>query len=191
MFFIQGYSREVKKLKDVAYRIHNFREHEELEFFCWADAAWANRPNGTDSMEGIFVGMSTSRLRQGFEGNVSPIHWHSGKIERTCRSPACAEVMGCLDGEDELTSLRLLWTGMQGYGYTINTRKIDESIQYTKGMLITDARNLFDKLIRPTASVKGAEKRSSIEALSLRENLERNSRNTLGKLRCDDSQFSD
>ena len=33
MFFIQGYSREVKKLKDVAYRIHNFREHEELEFF--------------------------------------------------------------------------------------------------------------------------------------------------------------
>ena len=40
-------------------------------------------------------------------------------------------------------------------------------------MLITDARNLFDKLIRPTASVKCAEKRSSIEALSLRENLER------------------
>jgi hypothetical protein len=79
--------------------------------------------------------------------------------------------MGCLDVEDELTFLRLLWTDMQGY--TINTRKIDESIQYTKGMLITDARNLFDKLIRPTASVKGAEKRSSIEALSLRKNLER------------------
>ena len=79
--------------------------------------------------------------------------------------------MGCLDVEDELTFLRLLWTDMQGY--TISTRKIDESIQYTKGMLITDARNLFDKLIRPTASVKGAEKRSSIEALSLRKNLER------------------
>mgnify|MGYP000609816848 CR=1 FL=1 len=147
--------REVKKLKDVAYRIHNFPEHEELELFCWADAAWANRPNGTDSTEGIFVGMSTSRLRHGFEENVSPIQWRSGKIERTCRAPACAEVMGCLDGEDELTFLRLLRTEMQGY--TINTSKIDESIQYTKGMLITDARNLFDKLIRPTASVKGAE----------------------------------
>ena len=163
--------REVKKLKDMAYRIHNFPENEELELFCWADAAWANRPNGTDSTEGIFVGMSTAKLRNGFEENVTPIHWRSGKIERTCRSPACAEVMGCLDGEDELTYLRLLWTEMQGY--VINTRRIDESIQYTQGMLITDARNLFDKLIRPTATVKGAEKRSSIEALSLRENLER------------------
>ena len=39
-------------------------------------------------------------------------------------------------------------------------------------MLITDARNLYDKLYRATPTVKGAEKRSSIEAIGLRENLE-------------------
>ena len=38
--------------------------------------------------------------------------------------------------------------------------------------LMTDARNLYDKLYRATPTVKGAEKRSSIEATGLRENLE-------------------
>ena len=42
----------------------------------------------------------------------------------------------------------------------------------TKSMLITDARNLHDKLYRATPSVKGAEKRSSVEATGLREDLE-------------------
>lgn len=39
--------------------------------------------------------------------------------------------------------------------------------------MITDATNLYDKIFRATPVIKGAEKRSSIEALSLRENLER------------------
>ena len=39
--------------------------------------------------------------------------------------------------------------------------------------MVVDAKNLFDKLQRATPVVKGAEKRSDIEALSLRQNLQR------------------
>lgn len=165
--------REVKKLRDVAYKIHAFPEHETLELTCWADAAWANRPNGKDSTEEIFIGASTQRLRQGHEECVTAIHWRSGKIERACRSPACAEVMSCLDGEDELTYLRLMWSELNGN--IINPRDIDTSVQSVPAMIITDARNLYDKLFRPTPIIKGAEKRSTIEAISLRENSENTS----------------
>ena len=54
----------------------------------------------------------------------------------------------------------------------IDTRHVDAAAIPT-GFVITDARNLYDKLRRATPVIKGAEKRSDIEALSLRENLER------------------
>ena len=58
-------------------------------------------------------------------------------------------------------------------GIQINPRNVDESAAYTTGYVITDARNLYDKLSRATPVVKGAEKRSDIGAISLRENLSR------------------
>ena len=106
--------RDVKKIRDFKYIIHTFPEDEPLELACWADAGWANRPNGKDSTEGIFVGMTTPKLRQGLEEAVTAIQWRSSKIERTCRSPACAETMAALDGEDELTYLRIMWNELKG-----------------------------------------------------------------------------
>ena len=101
--------RDIKKIKDQPYMIHAFSESTELELVGWSDAAHANRPNNVDSTEGIFIGMTTSRLRAGDEAPVTPIHWwRSGKIERVCRSPAAAETMAALDREDDLTYLRLL-----------------------------------------------------------------------------------
>ena len=41
-----------------------------------------------------------------------------------------------------------------------------------RGLLATDARNLYDRIYRPTAVVKGSRKRSTIEALALREVIE-------------------
>ena len=163
--------RDVKKWKHLKYKIHPFPEHETLELAAWTDAAWANRPNGKDSTEGIFIGMTDSKLRQGQETDVTPIYWRSGKIERTCRSPACAETMASLNGEDDLAYLRVLWNEMRGF--PIDTRNVDAAAIPTPGFVITDARNLYDKMNRATPVIKGAEKRSDIEALSLRENLER------------------
>ena len=163
--------RDIKKWKHLKYKIHTFDSQQGLDMVVWTDAGWANRPNGKDSTEGIFVGLTDKRLQQGWETNVTPIHWRSGKIERTCRSPACAETMASLDGEDDLTYLRILWNEMRGI--PICPRDVDQAASHTTGYVITDARNLFDKLSRATPVVKGAEKRSDIEAISLRENLDR------------------
>ena len=152
-------------------KIHSFKETDTLELVCWSDAAWANRPNERDSTEGIFIGMSSSRLRQGSEEDVSAIYWKSGKVERVCRSPAAAETMAAMDGEDDLLFLRSLWGELQGI--EMDPRHPDECAKHTAGHLITDAKNLFDKLFTPVLTVKGCEKRSSIEALGLRENMER------------------
>ena len=101
--------RDVKKWEKQEYVIHSFRLDQELVMAAWADAAWANRPNGKDSTEGIFIGMSTPKLEGGFEEDVTAIYWRSSKISRVCRSPACAETMANLDAEDDLLYLRVLW----------------------------------------------------------------------------------
>ena len=163
--------RQVRRWKHQDFWIHSFPKDSELVMACWTDAAHANRPNNKDSTEGIFVGMAQLSLEQGEETEVTPLYWRSGKIDRTCRSPACAETMAGLDGEDDLLYLRVLWNEMQGG--TLNPRYPNELASHTRGLLITDARNLFDKLQRATVSVKGAEKRSDIEAICLRENTER------------------
>ena len=168
--------RAVKKWKDLRLKIHAFPKEEMLEFTCWSDAAWANRPNETDSTEGIFVGVATRHLREGHETNVTPVYWRSGKIDRVCRSPAAAETIAAVDGEDDLVFLRGLWAEMNGK--LIDPRSPDDGILTVPGHLITDAKNLFDKLHSPVLVVKGSEKRSSIEALGLRESMER-SRTTI------------
>ena len=163
--------RAIQKWKHHRLKIHSFEKDAVLEMTCWSDAGWANRPNGKDSTEGIFVSMSTSKLREGHETGVTPISWRSGKLERVCRSPAAAETIAARDGEDELFFLRVLWGEMRGY--PLELRRPEITVAKTPGHLITDAKNLFDKLHAPILTIKGAEKRSDIEALSLREHLEK------------------
>ena len=55
--------RAVQKWSRHRLRIHSFRPGDVLEFTRWTDAAWANRPNGKDSTEGVFIGMSNGDLR--------------------------------------------------------------------------------------------------------------------------------
>ena len=161
--------RQVKKWKHLEYRIHPFHPDSELTMVCWADAAWANRPNGKDSTEGIFIGMSDEKFLKGHERDVTPIYWRSSKISRVCRSPACAETQASVDGEDDLLYLRVLWFEM--IGGELNPRFPNEAASQIPAALITDSTNLYDKIHRPAVVIKGAEKRSDIECISLRENI--------------------
>ena len=56
-------------------------------------------------------------------------------------------------------------------GHVLNPLFPAKTACLTKGLLVTDAKNLYDKLDRATVRVKGAEKRSDI-AISLREHAE-------------------
>ena len=149
--------------------ILSFAGAKQLELVCWADAAWANRPDGKSSTEGVVIGMSTPELLQGKIAGVSLIHWRSGRIDRTCRSPACAETKGVVNGEDDLYHLRYLWSEILNPQNTIAGQHPDSVVSKVSGTLVTDSKNLFDKLEKEILVIKGAEKRSDLEAIALKE----------------------
>ncbi|CAE7339672.1 unnamed protein product [Symbiodinium pilosum] len=93
-------------------RVHAFPNSPELALVGWADAAWANRPDGKSSTEGIVIGFSSPELREGKIAPVSLAHWRT---------------------------------------------------------IVTDSKNLWDKLSKEILVIKGAEKRSDLEAIALKE----------------------
>ena len=72
-----------------------------------------------------------------------------------------------MNGEDALFYARYQWSEMI-YG-SVNLRDPAESVRRIGGCLITDSRNVFDKLNTEVLVIKGAEKRSNIELLSVKE----------------------
>ena len=53
--------------------------------------------------------------------------------------------------------------------HAINVSDPSGFATHTPAALITDSRNLFDKLKRPAVVIKGEEKRNDIEAIALRQ----------------------
>ena len=140
--------------------------NEDMQFYAWVDAASQNRVDG-GSTQGILIGAASSQLLQGEVATVSPISWHSNRIDRKCRSPGAAETAAAVNGEDALFYARYQWSEMI-YG-SVNLRDPAESVRRIGGCLITDSRNVFDKLNTEVLVIKGAEKRSNIELLSVKE----------------------
>ncbi|CAE7480558.1 RE1 [Symbiodinium sp. CCMP2592] len=141
-------------------------DNEDMQLFAWVDAASQNRLDGS-STQGIFVGAASKKLFQGEIAAVSPISWHSTRIERKCRSPGAAETQAAVNGEDALFYARFQWSEIL-HGQP-NLREPSETVRQTDGCLITDSRNVYDKLQTEMLVIKGAEKRSNIELLSLKE----------------------
>ena len=146
--------------------IHAFPLGVELGCFAWVDAANENRHDG-GSTQGIFIGMAPVSLLKGEIHQVTPVSWQSHKIDRTCRSPGSAEVQAAVNGEDQLYYVRYQWAEMLFGG--VSTKEPDATVTRVCGAVITDSRNVYDKLHTEVLSIKGAEKKSNIELLSLKE----------------------
>ena len=160
-------------------KIHSFAGASHLDAICWSDAAWANRPDGKSSTEGgksstegVVIGFSSPDLSKGALAPVSLVLWRSSKIDRTCRSPACAETKGVVNGEDDLYHVRFLWSELNHPQNNLLSLHPDSVVSLTSGVLVTDSKNLFDKLSKETLVIKGAEKRSDLEAIALKESQE-------------------
>ncbi|CAE7246546.1 unnamed protein product, partial [Symbiodinium pilosum] len=149
-------------------KIHSFHERDKLNLVAWVDAGNCNRPDG-GSTQGIFVGMATEEMLQGAVSPVSPIAWHSQKIDRTCRSPGAAEAQAAINGEDALYYARYQWRQFL-HGET-SLHQPDEAVKLVQGCVVTDSRTVHDKLETEVLSIKGAEKRTHIELLALKEAL--------------------
>ena len=146
--------------------IHSFPESVELGCFAWVDAANENRHDG-GSTQGIFIGLAPVSLLQGELCQISPVAWHSHKIDRICRSPGAAETQAAVNGEDNMYYARYQWAEMLfGPG---DTKDPDAMVSKVSGCVISDSRNVYDKLQTEVLVIKGAEKKANIELLSLKQ----------------------
>ena len=146
--------------------IHGYEPRTPLGLYAWVDAGSQNRVNG-GSTQGIFVGIGPMSLQEGELGQISPISWHSSKIDRACRSPGAAEAQAAVNGEDCLFFARYQWSEIEKGN--VDPRDAVASVKKTPGCLITDSRNVYDKLREEVLTIKGAEKRTSIELIGLKE----------------------
>ena len=159
--------RRAKSRKEQAILIHGLNPNDFL-ISAWVDAAHANRPD-LSSTKGIFIGCTSSKLLDGDLDVVNPIFWCSSKITRVCRSSASAETRAAVDGEDMMYSVRFQLSEFQGH--QANPWSPDETVNHTPGVLISDSKNLFDRLSQTMLTLKGAERRSDIESLCLKESM--------------------
>ena len=146
--------------------VHSFPDNVELGCFAWVDAANENRYDG-GSTQGIFIGMAPLGMLQGELSGVTPVAWHSHKIDRVCRSPVAAETQAAVNGEDNLYFVRYQWSEIL-YGFE-STKNPDKTVAKVTGCVISDSRNVYDKLQSKVLTIKGAEKKANIELLSLKE----------------------
>ena len=151
--------------KDHKLVIHAFTPNDKLGLFAWVDAAGQNRRDGS-STQGIFIAMAPMRLLDGLLEKLSPMAWHASKIDRVVRSPGAAEAAAIVNGED------LLFHARYQLGEFLdpqpNVFDVDATVNRIPGTLISDSRNVYDKLMTEELSVKGAERRTDIEMLCLK-----------------------
>ncbi|OLQ15715.1 Ankyrin-2 [Symbiodinium microadriaticum] len=155
-----------KSKKDHIMKIHSFKKEDTLTMVAWVDAAQGNRADG-GSTQGIFLGVSTTDLLEGKIAGVSPLAWTSQKIDRACRSPGASEAQAAVNGEDALYAARFQWSELL-YGKP-DLHHPDDLVKLTGGCVVTDSRNVYDKLETEVLVIKGAEKRTSIELLAVKE----------------------
>ena len=141
---------------------------QDLLIAAWVDAAHANRTD-LSSTKGILIGCTSSKLLDGHLEVVNPLFWCSSKITRVCRSSASAETRAAVDGEDQMYALRFQLSEFRGFA--ANPWQPGETVNHTAGVLISDSKNLFDRLSQTMLTLKGAEKRSDIESLCLKESM--------------------
>ena len=147
-------------------RIHAFAPQQHLSMVAWCDASSQNRHDGS-STEGIFICLTSSDIQDGAITQLTPVFWKSGKIDRVCRSPGSAEARAAVDAQDNLYLMRFAWAefcGRRGDAW-----RPDDLVKSVPGILVTDSRNVFDKVDKPYITPKGASKKIDIELFALKE----------------------
>ena len=116
--------------------------------------------------------MAPTTLLDGHMEKVSPIVWHANKIDRVVRSPGAAEAVAVVNGEDILFHAGHQWGEMTGPG--TNVFDVNEAVNRTVGTVISDSRNVYDRLQTEELTTQGAERRTLLELMSLKYAQKRN-----------------
>ena len=154
-----------KAHKDHRLVIHAIPAHIPVGMFTWCDATGQNRQDGS-STQGLFVCLGPLSLLDGQVDKVIPIAWHSNKIDKQCRSPGAAEGRAAVAGEDHMYHARFQWGEMMNA--QVNIFDVDSIVRSVPGCLISDSRNVYDKLQTTELTIRGAEKKIDLELLRLK-----------------------
>ena len=157
------------KMRDAAKEpmlIHRVGDPEEVALTAWTDASNQNCHDGS-STGGVCIGATHQSIGDGAMCAVSPMFWSSSKLQRVCRSPGSAEARAAIDGEDALWLLRYQWSELLGRKPSL--RDPDSMIRRVPGLLVTDSRNVYDRMQQPYISPTGEQKRVDLEVLVLKE----------------------
>ncbi|CAJ1424602.1 unnamed protein product, partial [Effrenium voratum] len=167
--------REVYGQKDTALRIFNLnaKKEDDLVVVGWSDAALANRVD-LGSTGGYMIGMCHASMLDGVRGPVSLISWSSTRLKRVCRSSLSAETQALAETEQEVMFIRTQWSEMSGF--PVDLAKPEECTKKTKGVLVVDAKALYDAASNgetQTSAFSMREKYTALELLGLVENMGR------------------
>ena len=143
--------------------------------FIWlimADAAWANRPDGS-STGGHIIMMAHNALTEGQQVPVSLVSWNSRKIRRKVRSSLGAETQAFSTAMEHSDLLRVFWGELSG-GLT-NIDDYEEYLRQTDAMAVNDCKSLAEALNNRGSAVSktSEDKRLAIELSMIRQRLSR------------------
>ena len=144
---------------------------EEVCFVAWCDAALGNRPNG-GSTGGYVVAATSKAMLDGKRAKLNFVSWKSGRLHRIARSSLAAEVQAFSECEEELMFTRLQWSEMIGIDYP--TSQPQQSVKQIPGAIVTDARSLYDIVLKGDQNSSGLglrDKYASLEVLSILQRL--------------------
>lgn len=84
--------------------------------------------------------------------------------------PGASETKAGVECDDDIFFVRAVWSELQGH--YLQLRDPSETVKKTPGVLVSDSRNLYDKVTKPVMTIKGAEKRSDMEGLIIKESMD-------------------
>jgi hypothetical protein len=142
-----------------------------ITMVAWSDASWANRKSG-NSTGGYLIGLCGNDVLEGTRGHVTIVTWSSNKLRRVARSSMAAEMQALANAEDQLHLCRLAWAEFSGEHVDLN--EIDAVLRDRPGVVIIDAKSIYDALTSQNQPLQLAEKRTALELLAYLRNTESN-----------------
>ena len=173
---INKFVRELHGQRDLGLKIHQLAatSDEDLAVVAWCDASLANRID-LSSTGGTMIGfVHRDMVDKGVRGPVNLISWSSSRLKRVSRSSLAAETQAMAEAEQELMFIRAQWREM--LGDTINLQQPEDVIKRIRGILVTDAKALFDAASNgeiQTSAFSMKEKYTALELLGLVQNMEK------------------
>lgn len=144
----------------------------DVTFVAWSDAAVGNRRDWSSS-GGYYIAAASPKILDGKPSVLNPISWKSGKLPRVARSSLSAEIQAFSVTEEELMFVRLEWAEL--CGHKIPTNDSISLIAATKGVVVTDAKSLYDIIQKGSNMTSGfglKEKYAILDMMSLLQRLE-------------------